>query len=102
MFELIVETFEPDRSESRHEIRVRPVAGQGYPEDARVRFPLALRSNRQLGTKFRVLASIREPAGMRAHLNVEFADAQVVSEEEARQFIAEVRYSPCPPALLRE
>jgi len=68
---IIVETYIESGSGLHGDIHVRPIAGQGVPRNLRVRFPRALRSAHEIGTRFYVYAKVtdREGGGEFIHTN---------------------------------
>lgn len=51
---VIVETFRADGESSSAKIRVRPVAGQGFPPTMRVECSRAMRESAPVGSQFRL------------------------------------------------
>lgn len=51
---VIVETFSAGGESSSAKIRVRPVAGQGFPSTMRVECSRAMRESAPVGSKFRL------------------------------------------------
>jgi hypothetical protein len=51
---IVVETFVAEREASNADIRVRPVAGQGFPTTMRVSCSRLMRESAPVGTRFRV------------------------------------------------
>jgi hypothetical protein len=60
---LVVETYYESGSGLHGDIHVRPIAGQGMPQDLRVRFPRALRRAHPVPTRFLVYAKLTDKEG---------------------------------------
>jgi len=54
IFDIVVETFIPKRSNSKQTIRVRPVSGQGYPIEMYVSCSTTMRNSVAVGTKIKL------------------------------------------------
>lgn len=67
--QVLVETYLERGSGLHGERHVRPVAGQGYPADTRVRCSKAMRFAHPVGTKFRVYAKVTDREGGRDFLS---------------------------------
>lgn len=66
---VLVETYVERGSGLHGEVHVRPVGGQGYPDDARVRCSKAMRIAHPIGTKFLIYAKATDREGGRDFLS---------------------------------
>lgn len=61
---VVVESFVPSSRSGRHgEVHIRPVAGQGYPDNISVRCSKVLSSDYPVGTRFRIRAKLTDREG---------------------------------------
>lgn len=91
---IIVKTHYEKRPPSKIPIRVRPLAGQGFPTYLNVHFSKKLRSDLPLGTLFKVQVTLVTPQWRQRYLTA-CGEPTVVTRDEAAAFIRE-RYRPPP------
>jgi len=88
----LIETFWGVSEQSEKKIRARPISGQGISASMRVECSSSMRKNHPVGTKFIVEAKITDREGGAPFLYTSFKwPYQVVSDEEARNFIASLQ-----------
>jgi hypothetical protein len=86
--EIIVETFLPHGEPSRSDVRVRPVAGQGFDPGMRVECSKSMRSSFPVGQLFRLRVILKSKAGGPSFLYSNHRDPwSPVSPQEATKFI---------------
>lgn len=84
---VIIETFWHSGGGSKHSIRARPLLGQGLSTTMQVECSSSMRNMHPLGTKFKVLAKIKN-TNLTPHLYTSWQwKYDVVSDDEAKDFI---------------
>lgn len=64
------ETFIPNNHEfTDARVRVRPVDGQGFADNIRVRFPRSVRNKHEVGTRFKVKVKLSQREDGSYYLN---------------------------------
>ena len=85
---VVVETYRAIGEASRHEIRVRPLPGQGYPADMHVECSRPMRERHPVGTKFKIQATLKSkedgPEFLYSHYNWDY---EVLNDKEAKRII---------------
>ena len=85
---VVIETYQNTSGGSKHSIRARPVAGQGFPTTMRVECSSAMREKYPIGTIFLVRAKIKDTE-QQAHLYTSWQWAfRVLSAVDALEIIS--------------
>lgn len=85
--EIVIETFRAIGGASKHLIRARPLAGQGFATTIRVECSSAMREKYPIGTKFLVHAKIKN-TDQEPHLYTSWQwPYRVVSDQESTEII---------------
>lgn len=88
--EIIVESVRYSGGGTSSTIRVKPLPGQGFPEDAFVACSKDMRVRHPIGTKFQIRAKVTTREGGTPFLYSNFLwPYKVVNDCEAKSFIAE-------------
>jgi len=84
---VIIETFLHTRGGSKHAIRARPLAGQGFSTSMRVECSSSMRESHPTGTLFKIHAKIKDTE-MEPHLYSSWQwGYEVISFQDAEEFI---------------
>lgn len=90
--EIIIETYYAEGESSRHEIRARPIAGQGYPLDMKVECSVKMREKHPPGTKIKLMVSRKQKGDDAPHLYAHYnANYCVVTDDEAKRFLRKTK-----------
>jgi len=88
--EVVIETYRSSGEPSAHEIRARPLPGQGFPRDIKVECSSKMRERYPVGTKFIVQAKLTDREGGMPFLYTSWQwSFRVVAKAEALRFIKE-------------
>lgn len=62
--EIVVESYEAEHTSGKHgKVHIRPAEGQPYPPTMDVECSKKMRTNYPVGTKFKILAKIKQKEG---------------------------------------
>ena len=86
--QVLIETYRARGEPSGHEIRARPVSGQGFSRDLKVECSSKMRYGHPVGTKFIVQAKVTDREGGTPFLYTSWQwRYRTVSEAEAKEFL---------------
>ena len=86
--EIIIETLENHGEPAVERIRARPLPGQGFSPLMRVECSARMRESHPIGTKFKILARVKNRLGGKDFLYCHYSwDYEVVTDQEAKAFI---------------
>jgi hypothetical protein len=86
--EVLIETYRARGEPSSHDIRARPVSGQGFAWDMKVECSSKMRYGHPVGTKFIVNAKVTEREGGTPFLYTSWQwGYHVVTDAEAKKFL---------------
>jgi hypothetical protein len=87
-WEVLIETYRARGEPSGHDVRARPVPGQGFPRTMKVECSSSMRYRHPVGTKFIVRAKLTDREGGTPFLYTSWQwKYQVVSEAEAQKYL---------------
>lgn len=88
---VIIEIFRAHGEASRHEIRARPLPGQGLDVDTRVECSTQIRREKHVGKLFKIRAKIKETS-MKPQLYSHYSwGGEPITKSEADKFIENMR-----------
>ena len=89
---VVVETYRAIGEASGSDVRVRPLPGQQYPVDMHVECSKGMRKSHPIGTKFKIMAKVKNKEGGPDFLYSSYRwDYDVLSDDQAEKFIKSLR-----------
>ena len=85
--DVIIEVISAPSEASRHNIRARPLAGQGYDEDIRVECPTSIRHKENINELYKIWAKIKDTSQKHQLYTSYRWEPEPITRKDAKAFI---------------
>lgn len=84
---VIIEVIHAPHEASRHKIRAKPLAGQGYDENIRMECPTSIRDEENVGSLYKVWTKLKDTSNKPQLFTSYHWEPELITTKAAKAFI---------------